>query len=385
MSKTHVYIGNWRTAGQPTKGIAIYEFDKETGRLAYLKNVFEEFCVGAAWPDEKRGMLYITDERTDHPSMRQGGGGQIAAFSVNPENGNLAEINRKPSYGGNPAFLVTDPDAKFLLAVNHGSRTIVTQTETDTSGRIRIKTLHDESSVVLFPLEEDGFIGDPCDLFRLCGEGPGSFQLSAHAHSIQRSPSGKLYAVCDKGGDQIYMFRIDYAKKKIVQCAGGPIRCKPGSAPRYSAFAPTLPFLFVNHEYKTFVSAYRYDDEGRLSHVCDADALPAHIAPPEGAVQSDICVGKSGRYLYTVLRQVNAITAFEIEETTGRPTRIQVFENACDGGRGCAISPDGRFLVVAALSGKEAKVFPIGKDGTLSPAVCSVKQPLPGTVTFFSV
>jgi len=257
VSKTHVYIGHWSLERQPAKGIAICEFDEGAGRIAYLKNVFEELCVGAAWPDEKRCVLYIADERTDLPGMRQGGGGggQVAAFSVNPENGNLSEINRKPSYGGNPAFLVVDPDAKFLLAVNHGSRAVVTQTETDASGRISIKTLHDESSVVLFPLREGGFIGDPCDLFRLCGEGPKPFQLSAHAHSIQRSPSGKLYAVCDKGGDQIYMFRIDYAKKKIVQCAGSPICCKPGSAPRYSAFAPTLPFLFVNHEYKTFVSA----------------------------------------------------------------------------------------------------------------------------------
>jgi 6-phosphogluconolactonase (cycloisomerase 2 family) len=380
----YVYVGNWRATDQPTKGIAICDYNAETGRLTHLKNVFEEFCVGAAYLDKKHGVLYIADERADYPGMRQGGGGRVAVFSVNPQNGDLTEIGRKPSYGANPAFLVTDQEAKFLLVVNHGSRAVVTQTETDGFGRIDIKILHDESSVVLFPIGHDGSIGDPCDLFRLTGEGPGSFQLSPHAHSIRRSPLWDLYAVCDKGGDQIYMFKLDYGKKKIVLCAGSPYHRTPGSAPRYSAFHPALPYLYVNKEYKTVVSAFRYDREGRLTHVCTEDALPAHIAPPKGLSQSDICVGKSGRYLYTVLRQVNVITVFEIDVNTGRLTRIQVFENACADGRGCAISPDGRFLVVAASAGKEVVSYPIGKDGRISAAVSSLKQPIPGTITFFS-
>ncbi|MDR0875529.1 MAG: lactonase family protein, partial [Clostridiales Family XIII bacterium] len=205
-----------------------------------------------------------------------------------------------------------------------------------------------------------------------------------HAHSIQRSPSGTLYAVCDKGGDQIYMFKLDEDKKKIVLCAGSPYHRTPGSAPRNSAFHPVLPYLFVNKEHKTIVSAFRYDEAGRLEPVCTAAALPAYITPPEGAVQSDICIGKSGRYLYTILRQVNVISVYEIEEKTGRLTLIQVFENACDGGRGCAVSPDGRFLIVAAFSGKELVTYPLGEDGKISPAVSSVTQFSPGTVTFFA-
>lgn len=382
MSKTYGYVGNWWAREQPAKGIAICGYDTESGRLTCLKNVYEEFFVGGACLDKKRGVLYVTDERADNPAMRQGGGGQIAALSIDPETGDLTEISRSPSYGANPTYLELDAGGGYLLAVNHGTRGTVTETETDASGKIHIRVRHDESSVVLFPLGEDGSIGEPTDLFRLTGEGPGVFQLGPHAHSIRRSPLGNLYAVCDKGGDQVFMFRLDYEQKKIVPCPGSPYHRTPGSAPRYSVFHPTLPYLFVNKEYKTIVSSFRYDPEGRLALVGSFSSLPDHIAPPAGASQSDLCIDGSGRRLYVLLRLVNVITVFDIDERTGGLTRLQTLENVCDGGRGCAISPDGRFLIVASLSG-DVTTYPIKPDGTLSLPVSAIRQPVPGTVTFF--
>lgn len=382
MSKTYVFIGNWWAKGNPAKGIAICSYDDETGRLTCLKNVYEELFVGGTWLDEKRNVLYVTDERADYPGMRQGGGGQIVALSIEPETGNLNEINRVPSYGANPSYLTGDERSEFLLAVNHGTRAVVTATETDDSGKVHIKTWHDESSVVLFPLGEDGSIGDPVDLFRLSGEGPQNFQMSPHAHSVRRSPFWNLYAVCDKGGDQVYMFKIDYKRKKLMLCHGSPYPRTPGSAPRYSVFHPTRPYLYINKEYKTCVSAFGYDEEGRLEMIGSFACLPDHIRPPEGASQSDICISKDGCFIYVLLRQVNVITVFKINEQNGGLIRIQTLENVCDGGRGCAISPDGRFLIAASLSG-DVSTYPVNSDGTLSGAVAAIRQPVPGTVTFF--
>ncbi|WP_165452510.1 lactonase family protein [Paenibacillus thalictri] len=386
MGKSYVYIGNRSSEKQPANdGMAICEYDTESGKLKHLNHVSKQLSIGAVYIDTKRKILYCTDERVDYPGLRAGGGGQVVAFSIHPENGALTEINRQPSYGAKPSFVVTDADSKFLLITNHGFRNTVTLTEQDAFGKITLKVLHDESSIVLYPLQEDGSIGEPCDVFRLTGEGPESFQLSAHAHSIQRSPLGEWYAVCDKGGDQMFMFRLDDDKKKIVPCKGSPFPCSPGSAPRYSAFHPTLPYLFVNKENKTILTAFRYDEEGKLEHVCTIDALPPYITPPQGFTQSDICVGKSGQYVYTLLRQVNVISVFEIDENTGKLTMIQAFEQVCDGPRGCAASPDGRFLIVAAHAGHAVVTYPIGEDGTLSPAVSSIVQPAPGTVNFFEI
>ncbi|MDQ7096541.1 beta-propeller fold lactonase family protein [Desulfosporosinus sp. PR] len=383
MGKSYVYVGNRRTEKQPLSGIAICGYEEESGKLQHLKNVYQTLGIGAVYLDTKRNVLYCTDELVDYPGLRAGGGGQVVAFALNPANGDLTEINRRPSYGAKPSSLVTDPAGHYLLVTNHGYRNTVTQTEQDAFGKLFLRVLRDESSVVLYPLREDGSIGEPCDIFRLSGEGPEPFQLSAHAHSIRRSPLGKLYAVCDKGGDQVFMFKLDYDRQKIVPCPGSPLQRSPGSAPRYSAFHPQLPYLFVNKENKPIISAFRYDEEGKLEHIWTVDALPPQITPPEGFLQSDICLGKSGHYLYSLLRVVNVISVFKIDGKTGRLTLVQALEKACAGGRGCAVSPDGRFLILAALEGHEVATYPIGEDGRLSPAVSSIVQPLPGTVTFW--
>ena len=130
------------------------------------------------------------------------------------------------------------------------------------------------------------------------------------------------------------------------------------------------------------VSGFKYDGEGRLEHLCTVDSLPDGVTRPTGASQSGISISADGKYLYTLMRQVNMISVFEINAETGRLELIQTMENACDYPRHCAISPDGRFLVVAGFYGKEVVSYPIGADGRLLPACNRASQPMPGTVTF---
>lgn len=397
MGKNYVYIGNWRAekltgAGlrdleeeMKQHGIAICEYDAQTGKITRKKNDFEKLYVGAAHIDEKRGILYCTDERTDYPGLRAGGGGQICAFKIDPETGDLALLNALPSCGANPSFCVTDADSKYLLVTNYGFRTTITQTEQDAFGKIVIKVLHDESSVVLFPLNEDGSIAEPIDIFRLTGEGPDvAFQLSPHAHSIRKAPGKNLYAVCDKGGDQVFMFKIDYENGKIVQCEGSPYKRTPRSAPRYCYFHPTLPYLYVNKEGDTIISVFRYDDDGRLYHVETVSALPEHIPSPEGFLcQSDILVTPDGKYVYDMIRHANVISVYEIDQETGKLKMIQAVENTYDGARAFRIAPDGKYLIVDYLGGHKVVTYPLAEDGKILPEVSSIVQPTPATVSFY--
>jgi len=223
------------------------------------------------------------------------------------------------------------------------------------------------------------------DIFRLEGDGPEIFQLGSHAHCVNRSPSGSLYAVCDKGGDQLYLFKVSGANGKLALCEGSPFHSVSGSAPRYCAFHPTLPYLFMNHEYKPIISALGYDEEGRLTHIATIDALPEDVPQGAGPGQSDICIDESGRYLYTLLRQSKAVSLFEIDQDTGALTHSQTFTGICDGARCCAISPDGRYLLITGQSGDEVASYPIAPDGKLAAASSSLALPAPGTVTYYSV
>jgi len=61
-----------------------------------------------------------------------------------------------------------------------------------------------------------------------------------------RSPSGKLYACCDKGDGHLYLYTIEDEKLKLLSRT---LTAVPGSEPRHWAFHPTKSNLFINHEH----------------------------------------------------------------------------------------------------------------------------------------
>ncbi|MCB6610021.1 beta-propeller fold lactonase family protein [[Clostridium] symbiosum] len=385
MDKTFFYIGN-RKPGEGS-GMAVFCFDAETGALRNLGNELEtmKLCIGCTHIDGKRKILYCTDEVQDYPGLPGGGGGRLFAFEISPGNGGLKLIGSRPSYGAKPSYLTTDEDSKYLLVTNHGGRTTATSTEKDAFGRYHLKVSHDESSVALFPLNGDGSIGEPVHIFRLEGSGPKFFQHSAHAHSIVKAPGKNLYAVCDKGGDQIYIFRIDYENKKVVPCEGTPYLRSAGSAPRYAVFHPSRPYLYVNKESETILSSFRYSDQGKLEQIETISTLPeGYDAPPRDALsQSDICISGNGKFLYDMLRIVNVINVYEIDETSGKLTLIQTL-NTPDGGRAFGLSPDGHFMAVAFHDSHRTDIYAVGADGKLQGVVSSAASSSPSTVSFFS-
>lgn len=388
--KTFAFVGSWKPKKEAKDsglqhGFTTYSFNEETGAADLVFSTGEEYAwlsVGASWVDSVKGVLYCTHEDSNHPDCREGGGGLVLAFKINPETGALTEINRKPSYGCNPSMVVTDPEGKFLLATNYGFRTTITKTSKDAFGKFHIVTDHDESNVVLFPLAEDGSIGDPVDIYVISGEGPASFQISPHAHSITRSPDGNLYVVCDKGGDQVFTFKVDYDAKKLQVCYG-PLVSEPGTAPRYCAFHPTLPYFVYNKENKTIMTAVKYSADGMMQPTQTVSTLPEELPDPKKLSQSDLTFGKDGKHLYACTRNVDVITVFEFSDD-GKMELIQTQKVSATHPRGCRLSPDGRYLIVAAMLGNKVEIYPINEDGTLSDPV-SVDSVTPGNISFYQV
>ena len=385
--KTYVYIGSWRSNSDSAKGIGIYEYNEETGTMKYVKTVIDTIVIGALYIDKNRDVLYCTDELPYNADNNRGsfggGGGQALALKIDPETGDLNLISRVPSYGANPSFVATDPESGYLLLTNYGTRDVsLTKTAKDVFGKYRILVEHDESNIVLYPLNPDGTIAEPADIFRLNNEGPEAFQMSSHAHMIQRSPSGRLYAVCDKGGDRVYMFSLDYGNNKLVPLCE-PWKSKAGVCPRYCVFHPSLPFLFVDNEDETTVASLRYDETGALEHICTVNSMPDGEPPKHGIIQTDICLDKAGRYVYVLMRVLNMVAVFKLDEYTGELTKIQNVKLPGEGPRGCKVSPDGRFLWVANMDSNSLCRCAIGKDGKLTGVKSVMEHNKPGCITFY--
>jgi 6-phosphogluconolactonase len=387
---TFLYVGNrtskpssWETKPTTGKGFGIFKYNTMTGDLALIQSpVMDKISVGATCRDSKRNILYAVDEVMTQPGYLKGGGGQVYALAIDPETGTLTEINHQSSYGSLPAHVAVDADGKYLIVVSHTGSAPVTKTVKDASGKYRIVLEYDDATTVLYRLNDDGSIGDPCDIYTHSGNGPDPEQSHPRIHSVMASPSGNLFAVCDKGSDALYFFRINRVTEKLEVCSGEPYKSFPGSAPRYSVFHPTSPYFYMNHEVKPVISVFRYDQEGKLELVQTVNILPEDCKVDRTVMQSDISIHPSGKYLYTLLRGVDSASVFEIKEETGELERVQTVTLDGTGPRGCAISPDGRFILIAALTSKEILVWTIGNDGKLSPTGKKITQPNPGNVTF---
>jgi 6-phosphogluconolactonase len=379
---TFAYVGNWDKSPSGV-GFGICRYHKETGELELIKSVFDEIRVGATCLDSRRNILYCTDQRTTHAGYVSGGGGQVYAFAIDPETGGLAEINHQPSYATLPSSVAVDAAGKYLIATNHSGPTPITKSVKDASGKYRIVLEHDDATTVLYPLKDDGSIDDPCDIYKHIGKGLLPKQSHPQLHSVMMSPSGNLFAVCDKGSDQIFFFRINRETEKLEVCGGEGYKSIPGSSPRYSVFHPTRPYFYMNNETKAVIRAFRYDEDGKLEPICTVNALPEDCEDNPTMMQSDIRIHPSGKHLYDLIRGISAVSVFKIKEETGEIEKIQTVTLDGAGPRGCAISPDGRFMHIAALKSREILVWAIGEDGKLSPTGRKISQPYPGNVTFF--
>jgi 6-phosphogluconolactonase len=381
---TFAYVGN--LSKTPIEcGFGICRYNTDTGGLELIKSVFHKISVGATYLDSKRNILYCVNEIETHPGYASGGGGQVYAFTIDPETGDLTEINHQPSFATLPCFVTMDTTGKYLIATNHSGHTPITKSVKEASGKYRIVLEYDDSTTILYPLNNDGSICDPCDIYKLSGNGPLPKQTHPHAHQVMMSPSGNLFVVCDKGGDQIFFFRINREKEKLEVCGGEGYKSIPGSSPRYSVFHPTLPYFYMNNETKAVIRAFRYDEDGKLEPICTVNVLPKDCEDNPTVMQSDLKIHPSGKHLYTLIRGINAVSVFKIKEETGELEKIQTVTLDGTGPRGCAISPDGRFMHIAARTSKEILVWAIGQDGKLSPTGMKISQPNPGNVTFFPV
>lgn len=394
MSKiTYAYIGKWEHDLSGSKlGFDVFAYDSLNEELQHLSSSVESnIMVGATWLDKNRGILYCTDEAESLPGMT-GGGGRILAFKLVPENGAMQLISAVPACGVRTSSLLVEPGGEFLIATNHAGRRPVTKTCRDVYGKIHITLEYDEANTVLFRLNYNGTIDEAVDVYRhttgvLQGRTP-------HPHNVAMSHDGELFGVCDKGSDSVYMFRIDRERGRLILTGDAPYHDLPGCSPRYGVFHPTKELYFINHEAQPIIHAFHYDEAGRLSLVCTQDVLPDGVVLTQNATackvaeSSDIKLSADGKTLYNVVRGLDIVAVFGVAPESGMLTKKQTISISENGesaaARGCVISPDGRFLLLALTGSGKIVSMRITEEGLLdSPRTVADGIINPANITFW--
>jgi 6-phosphogluconolactonase len=378
----YAVVGNFGFHSQP-KGISVYSYNPATAEMELIDSAFDEVIAGHLSVDPERNIIYAIDERA---SLRgqYGGGGYLMAIKIDSANGKLSLINEKKTLSQDPCYTCLDKTGRYVLVSHHIGFNFVTRIGKDEKG-YSSETVFNDNALALFRINEDGSLGEVCDLSITPGEGVSGPHTTSRHHSVIADPSGELFIVCDSGLDRIHTYCLDRTNGKLVQLKD--TRLETGFVPRYGVFHPTLPIFYMNYEKKLSVDAYRYDvATGKLDRISSIPLiLDNKAAEGPGKVEAaDIVIHPDGKHLYTSIRGPDKITRLDIDDTGA----ISLRENINCGGvnpRGLYISPDRRFLFTTNVDSGNIAAFSIGADGALHATGTGARARCPGIMRIISI
>lgn len=346
-----VYIGTY--TNNLSKGIYLSFLDTTTGKLSEPKLVAElknpSFLV--VHPNGAR--LYAVSEI----GGKMGGG--LTEFSIDGQGG-LTKLVTVPTLGNGPCHVNLDPQGKVVLVANYGG-----------------------GSVAAFPITKKG-LGEASSFIQHKGSSVNQQRQEApHAHSVNVDATGKYVVAADLGTDDLFVYKLDADKAKLVPNDPPSTKVKAGGGPRHFAFHPKLPYAYTNNELTSSVTAMTWDaTKGTLTEIQEISTLPSNYKQP-GNSTAEIVVHPSGKFLYCSNRGHNSIAIFSIDQNTGKLTALGHQGDNIKIPRNFAIEPSGQWMLVASQAADHVGVFRINQEtGMLEPTGQRVTVGAPVCVRF---
>lgn len=349
-----VYVGTYSRSRK--ESIFLYGMDNVTGELNFIKSFDGGRNPSYMTFSKDYDYLYAVNEIEDYAGKNSGA---VSTFSVDHRTGSITLLNRVPSLGGLPANITIDEEGKSVLIANYQS-----------------------GSVAVFPVRENGSLGDACDVIQHEGAGADSErQASAHAHSIVFSPDGRFVFVVDLGMDKILGYRLD--TKGGSPKLGGQATAfdsGPGTGPRQMCFHPNGKYAYLIHELRSVVAALSYDSEkGHFTEMQTIATIPERFTGENKC--GGIGISADGRYLYGSNRGHDSIVVFDIDPHNGE---LAHKENVPSGGtwpREFTIDLTGNLLLAANQRSDNIATFEISRTtGRLTATGHQVKVGRPVSV-----
>lgn len=313
-----------------SKGISVYRFYTESGRLAYLNQIDDVSNPSYLTVSNNNKFVYAVNESDK---------GEVSAFHFDAKSGKLEFINKQSTLGGAPCFISVDKGQKNLLVANY------------TGGNIAVLPLNEDGSIAPAAMTIGG------DANKL---GPNKErQEKPHIHTAVLSPDEKQVLYTDLGADQLHIAKYKAAKKDQIS-QGTVVSVKPGDGPRHLAFSADKKFLYLITEMGSSVIVFDYNN-GKPKQRQEITLLPDGYTGQTGA--ADIHISPNGKFLYASNRgDANDISVFAINPENGELTFIQRESSGGKGPRNFAIDPTGRFLLVAHQSSNTIIVFRLNEE-----------------------
>lgn len=332
-------IGTY-TKGE-SKGIYVYRFYVETGKLAYLSQIEDVSNPSYLTVSANNKFIYAVNENSPN--------GSVSAFRFDAGTGKLELINSQQT-GGSPAHVSIDKDQKNLFVSNYGT-----------------------GSLSVVPINKDGSLGAATQTIQNEGGSVNKQrQAGPHVHSATLSPDEKHLFVADLGTDKINIYR--YRDSKVPALTSeipAFVTTKPGSGPRHMDFSADGKFLYIVQELVAAVTVYGVDD-AKLTEIQTIPMVDANFKGAVGA--ADIHISPNGKFLYASNRgEGDEIVTYEISPVSGQLRFIDRFRTLGKTPRNFIIDPTGKFLIAGNQNSNTVNVFAIDqKSGRISPTRNSI-------------
>ncbi len=329
-----MYIGTYTR--ENSKGIYVCRLDAATGQVSTPELAAETVNPSFVALHPNRKFLYAVSEVSTTDGQKSGA---VGAFSVDPNNGKLAFLNRAVSRGTGPCYVAVDKSGANALVANYGS-----------------------GSIAVVPIKSDGSLAEPSMSVQHIGTSVNpKRQTGPHAHSINVAPDNKFVLSADLGLDQLLVYRFNPEKGTLAPNDPSFGRVKPGAGPRHFAFHPNGKFVYVINEMGNTVTAFAWDAaRGALADLQTITTLPAGFSGESYC--AEVQVHPSGKFLYGSNRGHDSIAVFAVDERRGTLTEVEQVSTRGKWPRNFGIDPTGSYLVAANQNSHNLTVFRIDSE-----------------------
>ncbi|WP_456268602.1 lactonase family protein [Kushneria sp. AK178] len=379
----HVYVGTYTgphtapggVTPSSARGIYVFRRDPEQGTLTQVQVMAAENPSFLALSPDRRYLYSVNELGPDAEGQPQG---RVSAYRIDPASGELAFLNTRPTQGTWTCHCSVHSSGRYLLASNYGT-----------------------GSFSVFPLGDNGEIGEMSDLIESPpnGLGPdGVRQEGAHAHMMLTGPHEHHVFGIDLGADRLLAFELDMASGKL---SPGPVpyaNVASGSGCRHMVFHPQKPFAYVLNELSSTVDVFDfYPERGSFIQVQSRSTLPEDSefgrpvfnpdnpgeVPTGSNTTAELRIHPQGRFLYATNRGMNSIAMFEIDADSGHLSNIGWVASGGEIPRGMNLDPSGRFLYVGNQNSDTINVFRVQpQSGQLEGPMQTINSPVPVDFAF---
>ncbi len=327
-SSFDLLVGTYTTG--KSKGIYVYRFYVEGGRLAYLNEIDDVANPSYLCVSDNNKYVYAVNEI--------GKKGEVSSFTFNAKQGKLAFINKQQSGGADPCFVSVDKDQKNIFVANYSS-----------------------GSLAVLPVNKDGSLSPASQVVQDEGHSVNKDrQEGPHVHTAQLSPDEKYLFYNDLGTDKINIMRYHASRPQPLTPADPAfVSVKDGYGPRHIIFSNDKKHAYLITEMGSVVIAFDYDG-GKLKEKQTVTLLrDGFTGQTAGAA---IHISPDGNFLYASNRlETNEISVYSINQETGELTFVQRESSYGKNPRDFAIDPSGNYMLVANQGSDNIVVYKINK------------------------